>query len=80
MDVSSYNDILDDETLAPLKRNHACHQCKKRKVKCDAVGLEPLNPPSQVLSNVFSNLDPTHLLPLSPIPRSCTSFGTALEI
>ncbi|KAL1406004.1 hypothetical protein Q8F55_007687 [Vanrija albida] len=32
-----YEDILDDETLAPLKRNHACLQCKKRKVKCDAV-------------------------------------------
>ncbi|WVQ97615.1 hypothetical protein IAU59_004729 [Kwoniella sp. CBS 9459] len=32
-----YDDILDDETLAPLKRNHACLQCKKRKVKCDAV-------------------------------------------
>ncbi|WWC99861.1 hypothetical protein V866_006770 [Kwoniella sp. B9012] len=31
-----YDDILDDETLAPLKRNHACLQCKKRKVKCDA--------------------------------------------
>ncbi|WVW82507.1 hypothetical protein I302_104518 [Kwoniella bestiolae CBS 10118] len=31
-----YNDILDDEALAPLKRNHACLQCKKRKVKCDA--------------------------------------------
>lgn len=27
MDVSSdYIDILDDETLAPLKRNHACLQ------------------------------------------------------
>ncbi|TXT08720.1 hypothetical protein VHUM_02848 [Vanrija humicola] len=32
-----YEGILDDETLAPLKRNHACLQCKKRKVKCDAV-------------------------------------------
>ncbi|OCF37649.1 hypothetical protein I316_00776 [Kwoniella heveanensis BCC8398] len=32
-----YDDILDDETLAPLKRNHACLQCKKRKVKCDAI-------------------------------------------
>ncbi|WWC58782.1 uncharacterized protein I303_101326 [Kwoniella dejecticola CBS 10117] len=31
-----YDDILEDETLAPLKRNHACLQCKKRKVKCDA--------------------------------------------
>ncbi|WRT64339.1 uncharacterized protein IL334_001271 [Kwoniella shivajii] len=31
-----YDDILGDETLAPLKRNHACLQCKKRKVKCDA--------------------------------------------
>ncbi|WVR06053.1 hypothetical protein IAU60_003081 [Kwoniella sp. DSM 27419] len=32
-----YNDILEDDALAPLKRNHACLQCKKRKVKCDAV-------------------------------------------
>ncbi|GMK56536.1 hypothetical protein CspeluHIS016_0303760 [Cutaneotrichosporon spelunceum] len=32
-----YDDILEDETLAPLKRNHACLQCKRRKVKCDAV-------------------------------------------
>ncbi|EIW72570.1 hypothetical protein TREMEDRAFT_36788, partial [Tremella mesenterica DSM 1558] len=31
----SYGDLLDDEALAPLKRNHACLQCKKRKVKCD---------------------------------------------
>ncbi|WVQ82757.1 hypothetical protein IAT38_004889 [Cryptococcus sp. DSM 104549] len=27
--------ILDDDALAPLKRNHACKQCKKRKTKCD---------------------------------------------
>ncbi|BEI81130.1 hypothetical protein CcaverHIS002_0202900 [Cutaneotrichosporon cavernicola] len=32
-----YDDILEDETLAPLKRNHACLQCKRRKVKCDGV-------------------------------------------
>ncbi|WWD17684.1 hypothetical protein CI109_102125 [Kwoniella shandongensis] len=32
-----YDGILEDETLAPLKRNHACLQCKKRKVKCDAI-------------------------------------------
>ncbi|GFZ45511.1 hypothetical protein JCM24511_03237 [Saitozyma sp. JCM 24511] len=38
MDASmSYEGILDDEALAPLKRNHACFQCKKRKVKCDAI-------------------------------------------
>ncbi|EKC99114.1 hypothetical protein A1Q2_06518 [Trichosporon asahii var. asahii CBS 8904] len=33
-EAAQYTDILDDETLAPLKRNHACLQ---RKVKCDAV-------------------------------------------
>ena len=32
-----YDHLLEDETLAPLKRNQACLQCKKRKVKCDAV-------------------------------------------
>lgn len=38
MDITPpYDDILDDANLAPLKRNHACLQCKKRKVKCDAV-------------------------------------------
>ncbi|ORX37390.1 hypothetical protein BD324DRAFT_446614 [Kockovaella imperatae] len=26
-----------DDKFAPLKRNHACLQCKKRKVKCDAI-------------------------------------------
>ncbi|KAK4686690.1 hypothetical protein P7C73_g3436, partial [Tremellales sp. Uapishka_1] len=37
MDISPpYDDLLDDDNLAPLKRNHACLQCKKRKVKCDA--------------------------------------------
>ncbi|CAK9783182.1 hypothetical protein CC85DRAFT_287591 [Cutaneotrichosporon oleaginosum] len=36
-DTAPYDDILEDETLAPLKRNHACLQCKRRKVKCDAV-------------------------------------------
>ncbi|KAK8866110.1 hypothetical protein IAR55_001261 [Kwoniella newhampshirensis] len=35
--TQGYDGILDDETLAPLKRNHACLQCKKRKVKCDAI-------------------------------------------
>ncbi|KAL7419252.1 hypothetical protein Q5752_006089 [Cryptotrichosporon argae] len=37
MDLPPAYDVLDDETLAPLKRNHACLQCKKRKVKCDGV-------------------------------------------
>ena len=36
-DSPPYDDILGDESFAPLKRNHACLQCKKRKVKCDAV-------------------------------------------
>jgi hypothetical protein len=34
-----YDEALDD-SIAPLKRNHACLQCKKRKVKCDGVSLE----------------------------------------
>lgn len=38
-DSEQYDGILEDDALAPLKRNHACLQCKKRKVKCDAVSL-----------------------------------------
>jgi hypothetical protein len=37
--AQDYSNMLDDDALAPLKRNHACLQCKKRKVKCDAVSL-----------------------------------------
>lgn len=36
-EYESYDGILEDDALAPLRRNHACLQCKKRKVKCDAV-------------------------------------------
>ncbi|ORY29350.1 hypothetical protein BCR39DRAFT_532444 [Naematelia encephala] len=32
----SFDSLLEDDTFQPLKRNHACLQCKKRKVKCDA--------------------------------------------
>jgi hypothetical protein len=39
MEETEHYDMLDDDALAPLKRNHACLQCKKRKVKCDAVCL-----------------------------------------
>jgi hypothetical protein len=39
MEETEHYDMLEDDTLAPLKRNHACLQCKKRKVKCDAVCL-----------------------------------------
>ena len=39
----SHDEILDDDSLAPLKRNHACLQCKKRKVKCDGVSV-PFRP------------------------------------
>jgi hypothetical protein len=37
MSTPPYEGVLGDDTFAPLKRNHACLQCKKRKVKCDAV-------------------------------------------
>ncbi|TYJ52723.1 hypothetical protein B9479_006657 [Cryptococcus floricola] len=37
------DDILSDQTLAPLKRNHACRQCKRRKTKCD--GAHPVCSP-----------------------------------
>ena len=38
---------LDPEALfQPLKRNHACLSCKKRKVRCDGVGLS-------ILSNTY---------------------------
>lgn len=40
MSDSFADNILDDDSLAPLKRNHACLQCKKRKVKCDAVSRD----------------------------------------
>lgn len=39
MEETEHYDMLEDDALAPLKRNHACLQCKKRKVKCDAVCL-----------------------------------------
>lgn len=34
---AQYTDILDDETLAPLKRNHACLQVRCRSSKLEAV-------------------------------------------
>jgi hypothetical protein len=40
-EIDQYDNVLEDDALAPLKRNHACLQCKKRKVKCDAVRLMP---------------------------------------
>ncbi|AFR98322.1 hypothetical protein C343_06299 [Cryptococcus neoformans C23] len=38
-----HDEILADQSLAPLKRNHACRQCKKRKTKCD--GAHPVCSP-----------------------------------
>jgi len=51
-----YDDILDDDRLAPLKRNQACLQCKKRKVKCDGV--------SQYVPELF-HIQPIILVKLS---------------
>lgn len=46
---------LLDDTLQPLKRNHACLQCKKRKVKCDAVSLIPPSPNTFTVPNKHLN-------------------------
>ncbi|KAE8542809.1 hypothetical protein D1P53_000872 [Cryptococcus gattii VGV] len=40
---TAHDEILADQSLAPLKRNHACRQCKKRKTKCD--GAHPVCSP-----------------------------------
>ena len=90
------DDILDDENFAPLKRNHACLQCKKRKVKCDAVSLphttveflpsrhpdSNISPPS-ITPQAGSNRlppDPTDLLSLPPLPRPRPSFRPTIQV
>lgn len=37
MSEGPYRDYLELKNFAPLKRNHACLQCRKRKAKCDGV-------------------------------------------
>lgn len=52
MSDAPYSEILADEEFAPLRRNAACHQCKKRKGKCDGVsGLSNLG--DQVSTNLL---------------------------
>lgn len=65
----SYEGILDDEALAPLKRNHACFQCKKRKVKCDAVSQRE-SPRASTSADKLLPPDPTNVLPLPAISRA----------
>ena len=58
-------DILHDDSLAPLKRNHACLNCKKRKTRCCGVSLLCL-PYCQVPMS-----DSTSLFPLHEVPCPC---------
>jgi hypothetical protein len=64
MEETEHYDMLDDDALAPLKRNHACLQCKKRKVKCDAVCLS-------LYYKIKLIVDQTNMFTVSSFPRSC---------
>lgn len=37
-EAAQYTDILDDETLAPLKRNHACLQVRRMSAERYQIG------------------------------------------
>lgn len=63
------HDFLDDDSLAPLKRNHACLQCKKRKVKCDGVSLAAFAGPVAELTS----------RPNPPVHRACVPTLTHCE-
>ena len=63
MEETEHYDMLDDDALAPLKRNHACLQCKKRKVKCDAVCLS-------LSHEIKLIVDQTNMLTMSSFSRS----------
>ena len=71
-EIEQFDNLLEDDALAPLKRNHACLQCKKRKVKCDAVG-RCLNR----LRQKADEIGKTHMFTMSAFPRSCRSGSYA---
>jgi hypothetical protein len=35
MDGMDTDNVLLDDSFAPLKRNHACLRCKARKIRCN---------------------------------------------
>lgn len=69
MDASPTSADHFDDIVTPLKRNRACLQCRKRKVKCDA--LKPVCSPclrthAHVVRSAQRNL--------TPVPELCCTF------